>query len=229
LAATAVGSGVATILTNGTDANDPTKGRIHLPLVGRLIQPSVIPFGVANGAMLGLGLHSLMTAGQYTRSPKALPVSLAVGAAGALAGVLGVGFLLNGPDVGYTTGRANYWVKTGEETYNGTCTHQVTRDGHTETHTYSCLKVRDIGYYQWYDAQGDLQLSRRIGSSDGYANLTDAKADIGSKSKVAFVKREGRVFAYTLDPDGPTVLKAVRPTHASVVGFNDVDGSFHTP
>lgn len=43
----------------------------------------------------------------------------------------------------------NVFVKTGTETYNGTCNSTTyNSDGSTSRTTYSCLKVRNTGYYR---------------------------------------------------------------------------------
>lgn len=210
--------------TTTGNAKDPLAGRVHV-------------FGKPVSAV-GLAATVLGTAGAagtgaffIARSVgKSSPVIAAITAGAAIGGgIVGgaLSALLPGPKVGYADGRNTYFVKTGTEPYNTTCTETIRTnvgdtdgDGfdnyRTSTRTYPCVKIRDVGYYKWYGDTGGLYLGRQRGAGDGYETLQAAK-DAVSAGGTLFVERaDGRFYAYGSTTSGLEAVDSLHPTASGV-------------
>lgn len=196
---------------------DPTDGRIHV--LGKPVSKLALGGFMVGGIAIGGGLGATFG----TRGA-------AIG--GAIGGLVGAGLssFTDGPRVGTSQGTDTVFVKTGEETYNTTCTatHRTNvgdTDGdgyanyHTTTSTYPCVQVRDVGYHENRPASGDFNLGRHKGARAGYDSLVEATHAVDGRA--VFVQRGERVHAYGIDQDGPENKEGVTAHHDGVLQVNE--------
>ncbi|MCB0878374.1 MAG: hypothetical protein KDC46_05270 [Thermoleophilia bacterium] len=218
--------------TTGADkaavGKDPLAGQLHV-----FGKPSSI------GAVLGMGgAAAAITGGMtyaVTRSfstPLApLKAGLVVGGAALAGGLIGVALnrLMPGPKVGIVHGEKPFFVKTGTEPYNSTCTDSIRvnvgdtdGDGYdnyrTSTRTYDCVKVRDVGHYEWRPASGDLRLGVRIGDRAGYETADAARAAAAGTSALVVERPDGRFYAYKKDVSGVSNINTTVMTVPGISG-----------
>lgn len=203
---------------------DPLAGRVHV--LGKPVRTlAAAGFGVLGAAAAG-GLAFAMGRGSIGAA-KLATVTAGAAVGGGLAGVALTALIGHGPRVGAAYGRNSYFVKTGTEQYNTTCTStsrvsvgDTDGDGfpnyRTVTTTYPCVKVRDVGYNEWRGATGSTFVGRRKGSSRGYETRDAAvRAPQAGPRDLVVRRADGRYYLYKSQTSG---LQQVDKITASVPG-----------